>query len=120
MAAPDFLQTIETKDIEFHKEVAPGVFSFGAFRPMGRIRAYSAAGLTPFAGRGSQNEFLLVGHVHTDPMGKVSKLEGFNGLEGERWVKASNEKLGKAGLLAEGALVTPKTALRGCPHTGIR
>lgn len=120
MAAPDYLHTLDTKDAEFHKEVAPGVFAYGSFRPMGRIRAYSAAGLTPFAGRGSQSEFLLIGHVHTDPMGKISKLEGFNGLEGERWVKQAHEKATKAGLLAEGATATPKTALRGCPHTGIR
>lgn len=120
MADPDFLHTIETKDVEFQKEVAPGVYAFGAFRPMGRIRAYSAAGLTPFAGRGSQNEFLLIGHVHTDPMGKVAKLEGFNGMEGERWVKQAAEKLQKATLLAEGALVNGKAALRSCPHTGIR
>jgi hypothetical protein len=120
MAAPDYLQTLETKDAEFQKEVAPGVFAFGAFRPMGRIRAYSAAGLTPFAGRGSQNEFLLIGHVHVDAENKISKVEGFNGLEGERWAKSANEKAVAAALLAPGALVQPKAALRGCPHTGIR
>jgi hypothetical protein len=120
MAAPDWLQTLDTKDAEFQKEVAPGVFAFGSFRPMGRIRAYSAAGLTPFAGRGSQSEFLLIGHAHIDAANKITKLEGFNGLEGERWVKQAHEKAIKAGLLAPGATATGKTALRGCPHTGIR
>lgn len=117
---PAFLLGLETKDVKLMGAVAQDVYAFGQVRPMGRIRAYSAAGLAPFAGRGAPSEFHLVGHVHLDAQGKVSRIEGFNGAEGERWAKASKDKLTPTGMLAEGAATVPLTPLRGCPHTGIR
>lgn len=117
---PTFLLDVETKDVKLMGSVAPGVYAYGQVRPMGRIRAYSAAGLTPFAGRGAPSEFHLLGHVHVDAAGKAARVEGFNGAEGERWAKAAKEKLTTAALLAEGATVVPLTPLRACPHTGVR
>ena len=117
---PTFLIDVETKDVKLLGSVAPGVYAYGQVRPMGRIRAYSAAGLTPFAGRGAPSEFHLLGHVHVDPAGKAARVEGFNGAEGERWAKAAKEKLTATGMLGEGATVQPLTPLRSCPHTGVR
>jgi hypothetical protein len=117
---PAFLVDLETKDVKLLGSVAPGVYAFGQNRPMGRIRAYSAAGLAPFAGRGAPSEFHLLGHVHVDDAGKVARVEGFNGAEGERWAKHVKDKLSAAGTLAEGATVQPLTPLRTCPHTGVR
>jgi hypothetical protein len=117
---PTFLLDVETKDVKLLGSVAPGVYAYGQVRPMGRIRAYSAAGLTPFAGRGAPSEFHLLGHVHVDAGGKASRVEGFNGAEGERWAKAAKEKLTSTGMLAEGATVQPLTPLRTCAHTGVR
>ncbi|GEM_PF-6048339 len=118
--APAFISSLEDKEIVLAHLPAANVYAFGALRPMGRIRAYTSAGLTPFAGRGAPSEFLLLGHVHVDAAGLVSKVEGFNGQEGERWAKAAKEKLAAAGKLASNAVVTPLTPLRACAHTGIR
>jgi hypothetical protein len=118
--APDFVHKLEDKDVELAHLPGPNVFAFGAVRPMGRIRAYTSAGLTPFAGRGAPSEFLLLGHVHVDEQGLVSRVEGFNGQEGERWAKAAKEKLAAEGKLAPNAVVTPLTPLRSCVYTGIR
>lgn len=117
---PAFLKAVGTRDAELQGALAPGVYAYGADRPMGRIRAYSAAGLSPFAGRGAPKEFHLLGHIHLDAAGKVVRIEGFNGQEGERWAKQAKEKLEKSGELAANAVVTPMMPLRGCPHTGIR
>lgn len=119
MNAPEWLKDIETKDVKLQAEVAPSVFAFGSVRPMGRIRAYSSAGLGPFAQR-AQSEFVLLGHVHLDAAGKVTRLEGFNGGEGERWARAAQERLAKESRLADAAVVQPLTPLRGCPHSGVR
>ena len=119
-AGPAFLLDLEAKDVKLMGSVGPNVYAFGQNRPMGRIRAYSAAGLAPFAGRGAPSEFHLLGHVHLDASGKVTRVEGFNGAEGERWAKAAKEKLVPSGMLAEGATVQPMTPLRACPHTGVR
>lgn len=118
-ARPPFLTAIETRDAQLQGEVSPGVYVYGSVRPLGRIRAYTSAGLSPFAGRGAPSEFHLLGHVHVEE-GKVLRVEGFNGQEGERWAKAARETLAKSDALAEKAVVTPMMPLRGCPHTGIR
>jgi hypothetical protein len=118
--APEFLLKLESKEIELAAQVAPGVWAFGSVRPMGRIRAYTSAGLTPFAGRGAPSEFLLLGHVHVDAAGLVTKVEGFNGMEGEAWAKTAKVKLDAESKLAPGATVLPMAPLRGCPHTGVR
>lgn len=117
---PPFLKGLGTRDSTLQGMLAPGVYAYGSERPMGRIRAYSAAGLSPFAGRGAPREFHLLGHIHLDADNKVTRIEGFNGQEGERWAKQAKEKLDKTGDLAPGAVVTPAMPLRGCPHTGIR
>ncbi|MEA3201561.1 MAG: hypothetical protein QOE90_2989 [Thermoplasmata archaeon] len=118
--APEFILKLETKEVEMAMLPGPGVYAFGAVRPMGRIRAYTSAGLTPFAGRGAPSEFLLLGHVHVDANGLVSKVEGFNGQEGEAWAKAAKDKLAAENKLAPGAVVQPMAPLRGCAYTGIR
>lgn len=115
----DRLKPLEDSEAKIRGEVAPGVFAFGAVRPMGRIRAYTSAGLGPFAGRGMPNEFMLMGHVHAEKDGRVTRIEGFNGPEGERWAKQAYDKL-KAQGLAEGVAFTANTPLRACPHTGVR
>ena len=114
------LRLLESEDSKLQGSIAPGVYAYGSHRPMGRIRTYSSAGLAPFAGRGAQKEFHLLGHVHLDAAGKVLRVEGFNGGEGERWAKQAFEKLKASGGNAEGAVVEPLKPLRGCPHTGIR
>lgn len=119
-ARPAFLDTIETRDAKLKGTVAPNVYAYGDVRPMNRIRAYTSAGLSPFAGRGNPTEFLLLGHVHVDAQGKVSRVEGFNGLEGETWAKQAGDKLAKAGVLADKAVVQPLMPLKLCPHTGFR
>ena len=119
-ARPSFLESVETKDVKLKTTVAPNVYAYGDVRPMNRIRAYTSAGLTPFAGRGNPTEFLLLGHIHVDADGKVSRVEGFNGQEGEKWAKMAGEKLQKEGALAEKAVVQPLTPLKQCPHTGFR
>lgn len=119
-ARPSFLESVETKDVKLKATVAPNVYAYGDVRPMNRIRAYTSAGLTPFAGRGNPTEFLLLGHIHVDPAGKVSRVEGFNGLEGEKWAKMAGEKLQKEGALAEKAVVQPLMPLKLCAHTGFR
>lgn len=118
--APPFLLSLEEKEVKLVGLAAPGVYAFGQNRPMGRIRAYTSAGLQPFAGRGLPSEFHLLGHVHVDADGAVQKVEGFNGAEGERWAKAAEGKLKAQGLLPPGAEVRPLTPLRGCAHTGVR
>lgn len=117
---PAFLLAVETADAKLQAEIAPGVYAYGSVRPMGRIRAYSTAGLSPFAGRGAPSEFMLVGHIHVGADGKVARVEGFNGGEGERWAKAAKEKLLKTDSLGEKAVVQPMMPLRQCAHTGIR
>lgn len=117
---PACLGVVETPDIKVQTEVAPRVWAFGAVRPMNRIRAYSSAGLSPFAGRGTPKEFQLFGHLHLDEAGKVVRIEGFNGNEGEAWAKQAKERLAKADALAEKAVVQPVTPLKHCPHTGVR
>lgn len=120
MDVAERLRALEAGEVKLAAEVAPGVYAFGAKRPLGRIRAYSSAGLTPFAGRGLPNEFHLIGHVHVQA-GRVTRIEGFNGGEGERWARAAHERaVAVTDLLAENAQVIPATPLRGCPHTGIR
>ena len=119
-ARPAFLDALETKDIKLRGTVGPNVYAFGDVRPMNRIRAYTSAGLGPFAGRGNPTEFMLIGHVHVDPAGKVARVEGFNGLEGERWAKEAGDKLRKAGHLAEEAVVQPVMPLKQCQFTGFR
>lgn len=120
MSAPEWARQLETKDVKLQGEIAPGVLVFGAVRPMGRIRAYSAAGLSPFAGRGLQQEIHLLGHIHVDGSGKASRVEGFNGAEGERWAQHAHGVLSKADLLAPNAEFRAFTPLRGCPHSGVR
>lgn len=120
MIALETFRELELADIKHLGEIVPGVHAYGAKRPMGRIRAYTSAGLTPFAGRGAPSEVLLLGHVHVDAKGRASVIEGFNGAEGERWAKRAEELLTKADLLAPEARVTPFTPLRGCAHTGVR
>lgn len=119
-ARPPFLDAVETKDVKLRGVVGPGVYAFGDVRPMNRIRAYTSAGLTPFAGRGNPTEFMLIGHVHVDAAGKASRVEGFNGLEGERWAKEAGDRLAKLGQLAEGAIVQPLMPLKQCSFTGFR
>lgn len=117
---PPFLLALEEKEVKLIGLVGANCYAFGQNRPLGRIRAYTSAGLGPFAGRGMPSEMHLLGHVHLDEEGRVSRLEGFNGAEGERWAKGARERLVKEGVLAPGAVVTPLTPLRGCPFTGIR
>ena len=119
-ALQDALKRLDAAEARLQGPVAPGVYAYGSHRPMGRIRTYSSAGLAPFAGRGSQSEFHLLGHAHVDAEGKVTRIEGFNGAEGERWAKQAAEKLKANGGAAEGLVVEPLKPLRGCPHTGIR
>lgn len=117
---PAFLDEIETKDVKLKGLVGPNVYAYGDVRPMNRIRAYTSAGLSPFAGRGNPSEFLLLGHVHVDAAGKVARVEGFNGNEGERWAKLAGDILTKSGSLAEKAVVQPVTPLKTCQFTGFR
>lgn len=119
-ALQDALKRLDAGEAKLQGPVAPGVYAYGSHRPMGRIRTYSSAGLAPFAGRGAQNEFHLLGHAHVDAAGKISRIEGFNGAEGERWAKQAAEKLKASGGTADGFVVEPLKPLRGCPHTGIR
>lgn len=119
-ALVESLKLLETEDSKLQGAIAPGVYAYGSHRPMGRIRTYSSAGLAPFAGRGAQKEFHLLGHVHVDASGKAVRVEGFNGAEGERWAKQAFEKLKANGGAAEGAVAEPLKPLRGCAHTGIR
>lgn len=121
VAGPPLLLELEDKEAKYRGEIAPGVHIFGAERPMGRIRAYSSAGLTPFGGRGAPSEFLLMGHVHMAPDGeRVLRVEGFNGVEGEKWAKQAHEKLAKKDALATNATLTAFTPLRTCNYTGVR
>lgn len=119
-ARPSFLEAVETKESKLHAVVGPNVYAFGDVRPMNRIRAYTSAGLSPFAGRGNPTEFLLLGHIHVDANGKVSRVEGFNGQEGEKWAKEAKERLTKLDALAPDAVVQPLMPLKQCPHTGFR
>jgi len=119
-ARPAFLDALETKDVKCQGTVGPNVYAFGDVRPMNRIRAYTSAGLSPFAGRGNPVEFLLLGHVHVDAAGKVERVEGFNGAEGERWAKEAKERLAKTDVLAANASITPMTPLKQCQFTGFR
>lgn len=120
-ALQESLRKLEQPDAKLQKEVAPGVYAFGAVRPMGRIRAYTSAGLAPFAGRGAQSEFFLLGHVHLDPAsGRVRAVEGFNGPEGERWAKQAFETLKGLDKLAPEAKLSALHPLRACPQTGVR
>lgn len=119
-ARPPFLDALETKDTKLKGRVGPNVYAFGDVRPMNRIRAYTSAGLTPFAGRGNPTEFLLLGHVHVNEKGKVTRVEGFNGQEGERWAKEAGMRLEKLQQLAEGAVVQPLMPLKLCQFTGFR
>ena len=119
-ARPAYLEAVETKESKLHGVVGPNVYAFGDVRPMNRIRAYTSAGLSPFAGRGNPTEFLLLGHIHVDAAGKVSRVEGFNGLEGEKWAKEAKERLAKLDALAADAVVQPLMPLKLCPHTGFR
>lgn len=119
MDLAEVLKALEAGDAKHRGEIRPGVHVYGAQRPMGRIRAYSNAGLTPFAGRGMPNEIVLTGHVHVEG-GQIKRIEGFNGLEGERWAKQAHEKAEKLGAWPTGAEVVPTTPLRGCPYTGVR
>lgn len=119
-APPAFLETLETKETKLQGLVGPNTYAFGDVRPMNRIRAYTSAGLGPFAGRGNPTEFLLLGHVHVDEAGKVLRVEGFNGQEGERWAKLAGDRLAKAGLLPAGSVVQPVTPLKLCQFTGFR
>lgn len=118
--APPFLFTLEEKEVKLLGLVGPNVWAFGQSRPLGRIRSYTSAGLGPFAGRGLPSEIHLLGHVHMDDAGKVAKVEGFNGREGESWAKKARDRLTKEGALAEGAVIIPAAPLRGCTFTGIR
>lgn len=120
VAGPPLLTELEHAEVFYRGEIAPGVHIFGAERPMGRIRAYTSAGLQPFGGRGNPSEFLLLGHVHVLPDAKVTRVEGFNGQEGEKWAKQAHEKLAKKDALADNAVVTYFTPLRNCAHTGVR
>lgn len=113
-----WLAELEDKDVLYSGSPAPGLHLFGQVRPMGRIRAYTSAGLSPFAGRGAPSEFLLLGHVHLDASGRIARIEGFNGQEGERWAKRAGERAQPH--MAPGGVVQPLTPLRACPHTGIR
>ena len=117
---PDWLMELEAAEAKYRGEIAPGVHIFGSDRPMGRIRAYTSAGLQPFAGRGNPSEFHLLGHIHADANNKVTRVEGFNGQEGERWARQAHEKLAKKDGLADNAAITPFTPLRNCTHTGVR
>jgi hypothetical protein len=119
-ARPAFLDALETKDVKLKGVVGPSVYAFGDVRPMNRIRAYTSAGLSPFAGRGNPTEFLLLGHIHVDADGKVDRIEGFNGQEGERWAKEARERLAKTDALASNATLIPTTPLKQCPYTGFR
>ena len=116
----DKLRLLEDSEAKLRGEVAPGVFAFGALRPMGRIRAYTSAGLGPFAGRGMPNEILLLGHVHFAPDGSIARVEGFNGPDGEKWAKQASDRAKAQGIAADKMVVQPLTPLRSCPHTGIR
>lgn len=118
---PPLLMELEADEAKYRGEIAPGVHIFGSDRPMGRIRAYSSAGLQPFGGRGAPNEFHLLGHIHLTPDGaKVTRVEGFNGAEGEKWAKQAHEKLAKKDALTDDAKLTLFTPLRNCSHTGVR
>jgi hypothetical protein len=115
------LRDLENAEVKHHGEVGPRAHAFGANRPMGRIRTYSSAGLAPFAGRGAQSEFHLLGHVHLDAAESlVVRVEGFNGAEGERWAKQAFEKLKTMQALAPNATLSALTPLRNCAQTGIR
>lgn len=120
MDTPALLKFLELADAKLQLEVGPNVFAFGAKRALGRIRAYSSAGLQPFAGRGMPTEFHLLGHAHFSPEGKLLRIEGFNGQEGERWARNAEAKLKAEGILPEDCVVQPAAPLRGCAFTGVR
>lgn len=116
----DKLRLLEDSEAKLRDQVAPGVYAFGAVRPLGRIRAYTSAGLGPFAGRGMPSEFLLLGHLHLGSDGRVQRVEGFNGPDGEKWAKQAGDRAKAQDMADEKMVVVPLTPLRGCPHTGIR
>lgn len=115
----DRLRALEDGEAKLRGEIAPTVYAFGAVRPLGRIRAYTSAGLGPFAGRGMPSEFMLLGHVHVDAAGLIVRIEGFNGPEGERWAKKAADVAKAKGLVATDVKVQAATPLRACQHTGI-
>lgn len=117
---PEHIVALEDKESKFTGLIAPGVYAFGSVRPMNRIRAYTSAGLGPFAGRGAPSEYHLLGHVHTDDKGNVERIEGFNGAEGERWAKQAHQKLVARGAWGPSAKLAATAPLKGCPHTGVR
>ena len=114
------LRELDHGEAKHQGEIAPRVHAYGSVRPMGRIRSYTSAGLAPFAGRGAQSEFHLLGHIHITPEGTVQRVEGFNGQEGERWAKQAADKLRASKMLTPDAVVQPLTPLRACAATGIR
>lgn len=95
-------------------QVAPGAHAYGSRQAMHRTRAYHAAVLEPIAARGLPQEVLLLGHVH-EKDGKVTRIEGFNGAEGQRWAERARVEIEKAGLLGEGVVFNATTPLRDCP-----
>lgn len=120
MTLEEVLRTLEWDDVKHVGSVGPGVHAFGAKRPMNRIRAHSSAGLGPFAGRGTPSEVQLFGHVHVDGKGAITRVEGFNGAEGERWAKRAHAHLEETGALGPNAELVAFTPLRACPYTGVR
>ncbi|HWG90562.1 MAG TPA: hypothetical protein VNZ52_06885 [Candidatus Thermoplasmatota archaeon] len=89
---------------------------------MSRVRSYQTNVLNPIGGRGNPTEVVLIGHLHTDAAGKVTRVEGFlgSGMEGKAWAESAYRTLEGAGLLAAGAELNSETPLRGCPHAGLR
>lgn len=107
-------------DVRYVGEGPKGVHVYVIVQPMGRVRAYQSAGLAPAAARGSPQEQLLVGHVHSDDAGKVLRIEGFNGREGEKFTEAARKSFEGAGLTTPETTIEPTKPLKACAYTGFR
>lgn len=114
MALGDVLLELEAANVSYRGEIAPRIHAYATERAMSRVRSYQTAGLQPIAARGPPVEVVLLAHVHEDAAGKVERIEGFNGTEGERLAERLRLELGKRGLLPPGALVRPNQPLREC------
>lgn len=114
-ALTDVLKRLSFGELVYLGEVGPGTFAYASRQAMHRVRAYHAAVLTPHAGRGPPQELLLVGHLHTSD-GQVTRVEGFNGQEGQRWAERARDELAKSGLLPADAAIVLSQPLRDCLH----
>lgn len=112
----DVLPRLARAPVKYLREVAPGVHAYVLTQPMSRVRSYQTNVLSPIGGRGSPQETVLVGHVHTTPAGLVTLVEGFLGAgsDAREWAKWAHEQLVKEGLIAPDGRLKAESATRDC------